>query len=85
MIARFGRQGHLSCPTARRPPGAKVLRGVSFDVVRPRRTRWKDSSDVMRLMHPLLVLIANATESELAKCVEYLKIENQILRERLPK
>ena len=39
----------------------------------------------MRLMHPLLVLIANATESELAKCVEYLKIENQILRDRLPK
>jgi len=37
------------------------------------------------LMHPLLVLIANATESELAKYVEYLKVENQILRERLPK
>ncbi len=37
------------------------------------------------LMHPLLVLIANATESELAKYVEFLKVENQILRERLPK
>ncbi len=35
-------------------------------------------------MHPLLVLIANATESELAKYVEYLKVENQVLRDRLP-
>ena len=37
------------------------------------------------LMHPLLALIANATESEMAKYVEYLKVENQILRDRLPK
>ena len=36
-------------------------------------------------MHPLLALIANATESELAKYIEYLKVENQILRDRLPK
>ena len=36
-------------------------------------------------MHPLLELIANATEIELAKYVEYLKVENQILRDRLPK
>ncbi len=36
-------------------------------------------------MHPLLVLIANATESELAKYVEYLKVENQVLQARLPK
>ena len=36
-------------------------------------------------MHPLLTLIANATESELAKYIEYLKVENQILRDRLPK
>jgi putative transposase len=32
------------------------------------------------LMHPLLTLIANATESELAKYIEYLKVENRILR-----
>ncbi len=36
-------------------------------------------------MHPLLALIANATEAELAKYVEFLKVENQILRDRLPK
>jgi hypothetical protein len=36
-------------------------------------------------MHPLLALIANATESELAKYVEYLTVENQILRDRLPR
>ncbi len=34
-------------------------------------------------MHPLLALIASATESELAKYVEYLKEENRILRARL--
>jgi putative transposase len=36
-------------------------------------------------MHPLLAIIAGATESELAKYIEYLKVENQILRDRLPK
>ena len=38
-----------------------------------------------RIYHPLLALIASATESELAKYVEYLKAENRILRARLPK
>jgi len=36
-------------------------------------------------MHPLLALIADATEPEMAKYIEYLKVENQILRDRLPK
>lgn len=38
-----------------------------------------------RFFHPLLALIAAATDSELARYVEYLKYENQILRKRLPK
>lgn len=38
-----------------------------------------------RLFHPLLALIASATDNELAKYVEYLKHENKILRARLPK
>lgn len=38
-----------------------------------------------RFFHPLLALIASATDRELAKYVEYLKHENQILRARLPK
>ena len=37
-----------------------------------------------RLFHPLLSMIASATESELAKYVEYLKEENRILRDRIP-
>jgi len=37
------------------------------------------------LMHPLLTLIAGATESEMTKYIEYLKVENQVLRDRLPK
>lgn len=36
-----------------------------------------------KIFHPLLALIASATESELAKYVEYLKEENRILRARL--
>ncbi|QDU09838.1 integrase core domain-containing protein [Gimesia aquarii] len=38
-----------------------------------------------KIFHPLLVLIASATDNELAKYVEYLKHENAILRSRLPK
>ncbi len=33
---------------------------------------------------PLLALIASATTNELAKYIEFLKVENQILRARIP-
>jgi putative transposase len=36
-----------------------------------------------RLFHPLLTLIASATDRELARYVQYLKEENKILRNRL--
>ena len=38
-----------------------------------------------KIFHPLLALIASATDKELAKYVEYLKHENRLLRARLPK
>ena len=38
-----------------------------------------------KIFHPLLMLIAKATEKELVKMVEYLKTENRILRNKLPK
>ncbi len=38
-----------------------------------------------KIFHPLLALIASATDRELAKYIEYLKQENKILRARLPK
>ena len=38
-----------------------------------------------KIFHPLLALIASATDRELAKYVEYLKHENKLLRARLPK
>jgi hypothetical protein len=38
-----------------------------------------------RFFHPLLTLLANATESQLAQYVEFLKAENRILRSKLPK
>jgi putative transposase len=37
-----------------------------------------------KIFHPLLALIASATDRELAKYVEFLKEENRILRERVP-
>ena len=43
-----------------------------------------DNTVVQKIFHPLLALIASATESELAKYVEYLKEENRILRDRIP-
>ncbi len=36
------------------------------------------------IFHPLLALIASATNNELAKYVEYLKEENKVLRARIP-
>ena len=38
-----------------------------------------------RVFHPLLLIIANATHRELAAQVQYLKVENEILRSKLPK
>ena len=38
-----------------------------------------------RIFHPLLLLIASKVDRELAKHVQYLKVENQILRARIPK
>ena len=37
-----------------------------------------------QLFHPLLALIASATDKELARYVEFLKEENKILRARVP-
>jgi hypothetical protein len=36
-----------------------------------------------KLFHPLLVLIASATNRELARYIQYLKEENKILRARI--
>ncbi|HSG69415.1 MAG TPA: hypothetical protein VLA12_03325 [Planctomycetaceae bacterium] len=38
----------------------------------------------MKLFHPLLALIASATESELARQVRSRTEENRILRDRIP-
>ena len=37
------------------------------------------------LYHRLLLVIAGATQNELAKYVRYLKAENQVLRSKLPR
>jgi hypothetical protein len=38
-----------------------------------------------RFFHPLIMVLARATESELARYVEYLKAENRVFRDKLPK
>ena len=47
-------------------------------------TTTYDNTLMTRIFHPLLALIASATDRELAKYVEYLKEENKILRARSP-
>ncbi len=37
------------------------------------------------LFHPLLFILARATRQEMARQLQYLKIENEILRSKLPK
>lgn len=49
------------------------------------RTTSYDHTAMNRVYHPLLALIASATDRELSKYIEYLKHENKILRARLPK
>jgi putative transposase len=38
-----------------------------------------------RLFNPLLLLLARLTDPQLARAVRFLKVENAILRSRLPK
>ena len=38
-----------------------------------------------KLLHPLFLLLSRATEPELVRMIEYLKAENRILRDKLPK
>ncbi len=50
----------------------------------PLQSTGYDNTMRARIFHPLLALIASATDRELAKYVEYLKEENKILRARIP-
>lgn len=40
---------------------------------------------VAKLLHPLLLLLARATEREMARIIECLKAENRILGSKLPR
>ena len=55
------------------------------ECVIPVQIRDCDNSVTAKIFHPLLALIASATESELAKYVEYLKERSRIQRARIPK
>ncbi|MDZ4782053.1 MAG: integrase core domain-containing protein [Planctomycetia bacterium] len=44
-----------------------------------------DSTVAQRFFQPLLLLLAQATDKQLASYLQYLKTENRILRSRLPK
>ena len=62
-----------------------VLSGVPLLVFPPTETDHRDYTKMHAIFHPLLSLIAHATDSQLAEYVEYLKTENRILRSRLGK
>ncbi len=55
------------------------------ECVTPSNITTSDDTPMSKIFHPLLALIASATDRELAKYVEYLKHENKLLRARLPK
>ena len=40
---------------------------------------------ISRIFHPILYVLACATRQEPARQVKYLKVENEVLRARLPK
>jgi hypothetical protein len=43
-----------------------------------------DNTKMTAIFHPLLAMIASATDKELAKYIQFLKEENKILRARIP-
>ncbi len=51
---------------------------------RARTTAARGGRTALRLLQPLFALFAAATDSQLARMVEYLRAENRILRDRLP-
>jgi len=57
---------------------------VYNECVTPSHIAPYDNSTMNGIFHPLLALIASATNNELAKYVQYLKEENKILRARIP-
>lgn len=71
-------------------PDAQCLRAIgrpagSNGCVTRSNITTSNDTPMTKIFHPLLALIASATDKELAKYVEYLKHENKILRARLPK
>ena len=53
------------------------------ECVRTLHATCYDHTDVAKIFHPLLALIASVTDRELARHVEFLKEENKILRTRI--
>ena len=51
----------------------------------PKMARFPEEITVRHWFDPLLMILASATDKELARMVEYLKEENRILRSKLPK
>ena len=50
----------------------------------PTRLYRKDAT-LSRFFHPLIIMLASMTRNELARNIQYLKAENEVLRGKLPK
>ena len=59
--------------------------GVQKWLLPPIQSRLTDSTRMFKAYQRLLLVLACATDKQLAKQVQYLKAENEILRARLPK
>jgi len=57
-----------------------AVSAVYQNVVTPQNTAESHHTRMSRIFHPLMYLLACATRQELARQVQYLKVENEILR-----
>jgi hypothetical protein len=72
---------HLRGPTGRR---AAPAAGYKYHVLRRCPKKQAPPTSMLRLFRPLFLLLAQATDRQLARIVEYLKVENRLLRDQLP-
>ena len=57
---------------------------MSKNVVMFHATKHLGYRRMARIFHPLFMVLARATQAELAQMVDYLKTQNRILRSNLP-
>jgi len=66
-------------------PGRGTVAGYKYVVLLKSPEKQAAPTSMLRLLRLLFLLLSHATDRQLARMVEYLKAENRLLRDRLPK